>query len=272
MEPMRCVSFARQLARRPVVFVTTSLRGTARGDLSKTFSSSATPSAGEDGAAPRPPRANHTQQNRRQNRRNWDSEIRRPNSNSNSTGESAASSAVTASFQRLQDRSARKRAAAAAAAASAPAEPTSSTSSASPAATLESAITATLATWPHATRDDIADAVAIQRLGTHAPQIQRRFIPGEVYSPSELARPPNYRPRQPLMFTGDKFKAAGVYDPLILYDDAVLLSDYVSTIGRIYPRSVTGTSAKNHTKVARAIKRARAAGLLSTNHKAIPRL
>jgi ribosomal protein S18 len=43
-------------------------------------------------------------------------------------------------------------------------------------------------------------------------------------------------------------------------------------MGQIYAREVTGLSRKNHRLVVRAVKRARAAGLLSTVHRAITRL
>lgn len=46
------------------------------------------------------------------------------------------------------------------------------------------------------------------------------------------------------------------------YKDVDLLSRFVSDRGRILPRRVTGTYAKNQRKVTKAIKRARFMGLL----------
>ncbi len=46
------------------------------------------------------------------------------------------------------------------------------------------------------------------------------------------------------------------------YKDVDLLSRFVSDRGRILPRRVTGTYAKNQRKVTQAIKRARFMGLL----------
>lgn len=46
------------------------------------------------------------------------------------------------------------------------------------------------------------------------------------------------------------------------YKDVDLLKRFISDKGRILPRRVTGTSAKNQRKVAQAIKRARIMGLL----------
>ena len=46
------------------------------------------------------------------------------------------------------------------------------------------------------------------------------------------------------------------------YKDVDLLKRFISERGKILPRRVTGTSAKNQSKVANAIKRARIMGLL----------
>ena len=46
------------------------------------------------------------------------------------------------------------------------------------------------------------------------------------------------------------------------YKDVDLLKRFISERGKILPRRVTGTSAKNQRKVAIAIKRARIMGLL----------
>ncbi|TDM74100.1 30S ribosomal protein S18 [Lactobacillus crispatus] len=46
------------------------------------------------------------------------------------------------------------------------------------------------------------------------------------------------------------------------YKDVDLLKRFISERGKILPRRVTGTSAKNQRKVSNAIKRARIMGLL----------
>ena len=46
------------------------------------------------------------------------------------------------------------------------------------------------------------------------------------------------------------------------YKDVDLLKHFISERGKILPRRVTGTSAKNQRKIANAIKRARIMGLL----------
>ena len=55
---------------------------------------------------------------------------------------------------------------------------------------------------------------------------------------------------------------AGNHIDYVDYKDVDLLKRFISERGKILPRRVTGTSAKNQRKVANAIKRARIMGLL----------
>lgn len=55
---------------------------------------------------------------------------------------------------------------------------------------------------------------------------------------------------------------AANYIDYVDYKDVDLLKRFISERGKILPRRVTGTSAKNQRKVANAIKRARIMGLL----------
>jgi small subunit ribosomal protein S18 len=88
---------------------------------------------------------------------------------------------------------------------------------------------------------------------------------GEIYSPADLA----FEARRPLNrkraegYNQDDFAALGL-DPQDEYKSFNLLSEYVSTLGRIKPREATGLSAKNQRKLGKAIRRARALGLMST--------
>ena len=59
----------------------------------------------------------------------------------------------------------------------------------------------------------------------------------------------------------DDYIAANHID-YVDYKDVDLLKRFISERGKILPRRVTGTSAKNQRKVANAIKRARIMGLL----------
>ncbi len=56
------------------------------------------------------------------------------------------------------------------------------------------------------------------------------------------------------------FKENGIND--IDYKDVKLLRRFVNDQGKIMPRRITGTSAKMHRKLVRAIKRSRAIALM----------
>jgi len=56
------------------------------------------------------------------------------------------------------------------------------------------------------------------------------------------------------------FKENGISD--IDYKDVKLLRRFVNDQGKIMPRRITGTSAKMHRKLVRAIKRSRAIALM----------
>ncbi|KAK9465267.1 ribosomal protein S18-domain-containing protein [Lipomyces arxii] len=101
------------------------------------------------------------------------------------------------------------------------------------------------------------------------PSFVRRFPTGAIYSPNQLAH--LRTPFESDVVVGDKFKFIE-RDPMEFYKDAYLLSDFVSTMGNILPRSMTKLTIQNHRKVQKAIKRARAAGLLSTVHRAVMRM
>ncbi|KAK9375503.1 mitochondrial 37S ribosomal protein bS18m [Lipomyces chichibuensis] len=115
-----------------------------------------------------------------------------------------------------------------------------------------------------------AVADSISELGID-PRRVSHFAPGNVYQPSQFALTADPRAIAAGKFYGDRFKLIG-RSPLEFYKDAHFLSEFVSPMGQIYAREITGLSRKNHRFVVRAIKRARAAGLLSTVHRAITRL
>ncbi|KAK9484415.1 hypothetical protein V1527DRAFT_203060 [Lipomyces starkeyi] len=115
-----------------------------------------------------------------------------------------------------------------------------------------------------------AFADTISELGID-PRRVSHFAPGNVYQPSQFALTADPRAIAAGKFYGDRFKLIG-RSPLEFYKDAHFLSEFVSPMGQIYARDITGLSRKNHRLVVRAVKRARAAGLLSTVHRAITRL
>ncbi|KAL2915039.1 hypothetical protein HK105_205361 [Polyrhizophydium stewartii] len=97
---------------------------------------------------------------------------------------------------------------------------------------------------------------------------RRAFKPKETYLPRDLndrnvdkfikklGKPP----------VVDELKKLGI-DPLKEYKNTQMLSHYVTTIGLIKPRSQTGLTAANQRKVARAIRRARAMGLMPFTYR-----
>lgn len=93
------------------------------------------------------------------------------------------------------------------------------------------------------------------------------FQSGTTYHPDELGQPRTRQQRpRPVRPSQDPFEVLGL-DPLKEYKNFTLLSHFVSDIGKILPRESTGVSAKNQRKLAKAIKRARAMGLMSSTSK-----
>ena len=101
----------------------------------------------------------------------------------------------------------------------------------------------------------------------------RNFQPGSVYIPFDFSlerirldkkygvRPGSYDPF-------DRLKI----NPLDLYTNPEFLSKFVSSTGKILHRDVTGLSAKNQRRLAKAIRRCQAIGLMSKVHKDVSML
>ena len=91
---------------------------------------------------------------------------------------------------------------------------------------------------------------------------------GTVYSPSDLS----FEARRPLMAKhrlsqlDDHFRLAGV-DPLDEWKSASLLSEFLTDMGRLKTREQTGLGAKSQRKLAKAVRRARALGILPSTSK-----
>ncbi|CAO3596187.1 unnamed protein product [Absidia cylindrospora] len=95
---------------------------------------------------------------------------------------------------------------------------------------------------------------------------------GDIYHPQDLndARYQDQLRRRrgrPSTATEDPFDVLGL-DPLHEYKNYRLLSHFVSDMGKILPREKTGLTAKNQRKLAKAVKRARAMGIMSSTSKA----
>ncbi|KAK9370737.1 hypothetical protein V1509DRAFT_574940 [Lipomyces kononenkoae] len=114
----------------------------------------------------------------------------------------------------------------------------------------------------------IADSISQQGID---PRRIAHFAPATVYHPDQLGQTSDPVAIAATRAFGDRFKLLGL-NPLDFHKDAHFLSEFVSPMGQIYGREITGLSQKNHRLIVRAVKRARAAGLLSTVHRAITRL
>ena len=66
----------------------------------------------------------------------------------------------------------------------------------------------------------------------------------------------------------DRFAALGV-DPRDLWKSPTALSEFITTNGKIMPGWVLGNKGSTQRKLAKAIRRCRAAGLLSTVHRSV---
>ncbi|ORX99591.1 ribosomal protein S18 [Basidiobolus meristosporus CBS 931.73] len=98
--------------------------------------------------------------------------------------------------------------------------------------------------------------------------LAKRFLPKDTYAPSDFNENiPRNRSRR--KGQNDPFRQLHL-NPLSEYKNTTLLSNYVSQMGRILPRTATGLSAKSQRKVGKAIRRARAMGLMPVTWKQAP--
>lgn len=105
------------------------------------------------------------------------------------------------------------------------------------------------------------------------PSFARRFEVGSTYDPFDfsLAKLRLERAERNNAPPKDKFKQIKL-DPLKLWKYPRDLSDYISDSGRIMPGYVNGHKKKTQKRLAKAIRRARSAGLLSPMHKHVDML
>ncbi|CAI2181855.1 2755_t:CDS:2 [Funneliformis geosporum] len=106
---------------------------------------------------------------------------------------------------------------------------------------------------------------------THAIESQVKygkiFRYGELYAPYELNED-KYKGKRNTGRSTRKPPSVDIFNALKLNPlNYKLLSNFVSDMGRILPRSITGLTAKNQRKLAKAIKRARSFGLIPSTHR-----
>ncbi|KAI8324842.1 ribosomal protein S18 [Martensiomyces pterosporus] len=100
----------------------------------------------------------------------------------------------------------------------------------------------------------------------------RVFFAKSAYHPRDLNENTAQRQlkqRAPSQAKMDPFVALDI-DPTKEYKNSYLLSNFVTDMGKIRPRYKTGLSAKSQRKVAKAIKRARAFGLMPVTSRFNP--
>ncbi|KAI9251984.1 ribosomal protein S18 [Sporodiniella umbellata] len=103
-----------------------------------------------------------------------------------------------------------------------------------------------------------------------AQRYQKFHQEGDLYHPNDLndnlyRETLRARRGKTVTPTQDPFDILGL-DPLHEYKNYKLLSKFVSDMGKILPREQTGLTAKNQRKLAKAVKRARAMGLMSSTN------
>ncbi|ODQ66951.1 hypothetical protein NADFUDRAFT_81596 [Nadsonia fulvescens var. elongata DSM 6958] len=97
-----------------------------------------------------------------------------------------------------------------------------------------------------------------------APEFIKKFSAGETYDPSDLKLTTFDRPAE---YRVDKFIKTGK-DPIHLWKDRVALSQFIHPDGRIQPKDLNSVRQKTQRRIAKAVKRSRAAGLLPYFHRA----
>ncbi|KAH3671396.1 hypothetical protein WICMUC_004693 [Wickerhamomyces mucosus] len=97
-----------------------------------------------------------------------------------------------------------------------------------------------------------------------------RFSKGQIYDPFDFSIAKINLERK--FAKQDSKNNIGIFDrkrlnPLNFYTNPIELSKYLTTTGRIQPRDVTKLSVKNQKRLAKAVKRARSVGFLSSVHR-----
>lgn len=102
-----------------------------------------------------------------------------------------------------------------------------------------------------------------QNIKTLEPRLIKSFEYSTIYDPFDFSMARINLDRK----HKSKFKLFGNnINPLDLYTSPEILSQYMSSTGKILHSDVTGLSAKNQRRLAKAIRRAQSIGLLSKTH------
>lgn len=101
------------------------------------------------------------------------------------------------------------------------------------------------------------------------PRLMKNFARDSTYDPFDFSLAKIHLDKKN---NAAKHKANDMFDkfgvnPLDLYTSPEILSQFISSTGKILHRDVTGLSAKNQRRLSKAIRRCQAIGLLSKTHK-----
>ncbi|GAB7344411.1 hypothetical protein MBLNU457_2263t1 [Dothideomycetes sp. NU457] len=115
----------------------------------------------------------------------------------------------------------------------------------------------------------LEDAQKSKDIQDMSKQITRRWRAGDVYAPHDLTGVEMSKWKKVHQKGRPKKDAFDVLrlNPLDLYKNFTVMSEYVTEMGRIKPRSETGLRPVNQRKVAKAIRRAIGIGLMPSVHK-----
>ncbi|KAJ9652481.1 hypothetical protein H2198_008266 [Neophaeococcomyces mojaviensis] len=94
----------------------------------------------------------------------------------------------------------------------------------------------------------------------------RDWKAGDVYAPHDLSAAEARKWKSKKAPTTDAFDVLSL-NPLNLYKNFSVMSEYVTDMGRIKPRSQTGLRPVNQRRVAKAIRRAIALGLMPSVYR-----
>ncbi|KAK5103219.1 hypothetical protein LTS08_004024 [Lithohypha guttulata] len=94
----------------------------------------------------------------------------------------------------------------------------------------------------------------------------REWKIGDVYAPHDLSAAEARKWRSKRAPDKDVFDVLSI-NPLDLYKNFSVMSEFITDMGRIKPRSLTGLRRVNQRRVAKAVKRAVAMGLMPSVYK-----
>ncbi|WEW57958.1 hypothetical protein PRK78_003425 [Emydomyces testavorans] len=89
----------------------------------------------------------------------------------------------------------------------------------------------------------------------------REWKTGDIYAPHDLSPSEMKKWKKKHSPSSDVFDALAI-NPLDLYKNFSIMSEYMTEMGRIKPRSVTGLRPVNQRRIAKAIRRAIGLGLM----------